>query len=461
MVGGGVTGKTVVRFLVVGAALACLVLEKSGLAIAETQLVRPEIPGYETPDWEGPLRQAVPRTLAAEYADLAILAFGLILASYFALRLRSRRWLILLAIGAVVWLGFLRKGCICSVGAIQNVVLSLSSPGYTVPFFVVLIFVLPLVFTLLFGRTFCAAVCPLGAFQELLALYPVRIPQWVDDVVGLLAHIYLGLAIVVTSISGAFLICQYDPVVSFFRLGGNWEIWLFSFGVILLGIFIARPYCRFLCPLGAIFRIFSPFSRWHLRIPPEPCILCRLCEGVCPYNAIRRPTEVESGRAERVSGSLIYGTLLVIGGLLVIFPLLGYGMGPTVSRLDRRVQLAERVWQEETGLVEGTTDASEVFRRSGIPIAELYRQAAEVEGKYRTGMAILGFWVASVLAGKWIQLRFPFPRTEYEPERGKCFSCGRCLRFCPLERKRLGLLDAESLDVYVAQQFGRTGDKAR
>ena len=460
MVRGRVTGKTAVRLLVVTAVLACLVLEKSGLAIAETQLVRPEIPGYKTPDWEAPLQQATPRTLAAEYFDLTILGLGLILASYFALRLRSRRWLLLLAVGAVVWLGFLRKGCICSIGAIQNVVLSLSTASYTVPMFVVLIFVLPLVFTLLFGRTFCAAVCPLGAFQELLALYPVRIPQWVDDVLGLLAHIFLGLAIVVTSISGVFVICQYDPMVSFFRLGGSWEIWLFSFGVVLLGIFVARPYCRFLCPLGAIFRILSPFSRWHLRIPPEPCILCRLCEGVCPYNAIRRPTELESARGGGRSRSALYETLVGLGCILVLFPLLAYGMGPAVSRLDRRVQLAERVWQEETGLVEGTTDASEVFRRSGIAVTELYRQAAEVEEKYRTGMAILGFWVALVLAGKWIQLRFPFPRTEYEPERGKCFSCGRCLRFCPLERKRLGLLDAESLDVYIAEQLNRTrGEK--
>jgi ferredoxin len=127
--------------------------------------------------------------------------------------------------------------------------------------------------------------------------------------------------------------------------------------------------------------------------------------------------------------------------------------------LDRRVQLAERLWQEESGIVEGTTDASEVFRRSGVALSELYRQAAEVEGKYRTGMMFLGLWVALVVGGKWVQLRFPFPRKEYEPERGKCFSCGRCLRFCPLERKRLGLLDAESLDVYIAEHLNRSRGK--
>jgi NosR/NirI family nitrous oxide reductase transcriptional regulator len=459
MLGRGPIRKTVVPSLAAVTAVSIFTFDKWSSAVAETQLVRPEIAGYETPDWQEALRQAVPRTLAGEYRDLVVLGVGLILASYFALRLRSRQGLVLLAIGAALWLGFLRKGCICSIGAIQNVVLSLSTTTYAVPLFVVLILVLPLVFTLLFGRTFCAAVCPLGAFQELIAVHPIRIPQWIDDVFGLLAPIYLGLAVLIVALSGIFVICQYDPIVSFFRLGGSWDIWLFSFGVVLLGIFVARPYCRFLCPLGAIFRILSPFSRWHLRIPPEPCILCRLCEGVCPYNAIRRPTESEPIRAEGRSRSTLYETLVVLGIVLVIFPLLGYGIGPAVSRLDRRVQLAERLWQEESGIVEGTTDASEVFRRSGVALSELYRQAAEVEGKYRTGMMFLGLWVALVVGGKWVQLRFPFPRKEYEPERGKCFSCGRCLRFCPLERKRLGLLDAESLDVYIAEHLNRSRGK--
>ena len=70
---------------------------------------------------------------------------------------------------AVGWLGFWREGCICSIGAIQNVALALGDSGYTIPASVVVLFTLPLVFTLLFGRTFCAAVCPLGGVQELVA----------------------------------------------------------------------------------------------------------------------------------------------------------------------------------------------------------------------------------------------------------------------------------------------------
>ena len=69
----------------------------------------------------------------------------------------------LLSIASVAYFGFFRKGCICSVGAIQNVVLCLVHPQYVVSFGVIAIFFLPLIMALFFGRIFCSGVCPLGA----------------------------------------------------------------------------------------------------------------------------------------------------------------------------------------------------------------------------------------------------------------------------------------------------------
>ena len=72
-------------------------------------------------------------------------------------------------------------------------------------------------FTLFFGRTFCAAVCPLGAVQELVAVRPVKVPRWLDQALGLLAYVYLGAAVMFAATGTAFLICRYDPFVGFFR----------------------------------------------------------------------------------------------------------------------------------------------------------------------------------------------------------------------------------------------------
>ena len=71
-----------------------------------------------------------------------------------------------------------------------------------VPITVAAFFLLPLAFTLFFGRTFCAAVCPLGAVQELVALRPINVPVWLDHALGLFAYVYLGAGVVFAA-SGA------------------------------------------------------------------------------------------------------------------------------------------------------------------------------------------------------------------------------------------------------------------
>ena len=129
-------------------------------------------PGYEMPVTEHP----APRGDLAEYLDVAALFAALATASWLALRRRSRRGIFALGLVSLAYFGFWRMGCVCSVGATQNVALALFDPGYAVPAAVVAFFVLPLAFTLLFGRTFCAGVCPLGAIQDVVALKPVRPP---------------------------------------------------------------------------------------------------------------------------------------------------------------------------------------------------------------------------------------------------------------------------------------------
>ena len=46
--------------------------------------------------------------------------------------------------------------------------------------------------------------------------------------------------------------------------------------VLLIGVYVGRPYCRYFCPYGVILRWLSRLSKWHVRIPPEECIKCRL-----------------------------------------------------------------------------------------------------------------------------------------------------------------------------------------
>ena len=163
------------------------------------------IPVPEFSDHEVPLAMPPdPPSGWYEAADTAALLVALSLASYFALVRRSRRGLFLLSVGSLAWFGFWRKGCVCSIGAVQNIALALGDAGYAIPLSVLLFFPLPLVFTLFFGRTFCALVCPLGAVQELVAMRSVRVPKWVDHSLGLVPYFYLGAAVGFAATGSAF-----------------------------------------------------------------------------------------------------------------------------------------------------------------------------------------------------------------------------------------------------------------
>jgi NosR/NirI family transcriptional regulator, nitrous oxide reductase regulator len=430
------------------------------LARGADLLPLPSFTNHEVPDTQNPATSAErmkyleqtaeaagvelcqPRAGVLDYLDIAALVGCLSLASYFALVRRSRRGLFLLAIASLLWLGFWRKGCVCPIGAIQNVTLAMFDSTYAVPLTVVAFFVLPLAFTLFFGRSFCASVCPLGAVQELVALRPVRVPAWLDHTLGLLAYVYLGAAVALASTGTAFIICRYDPFVGLFRMSGGLGMLLVGAGFLAVGIFVGRPYCRWLCPYGAILGLLSKVSWRRVRIPPKDCIQCKLCEDACPYGAIRGPTVVQPVGQRRKGRRRLAAAIV----LLPVLPVLGYwvaaGLGPTLARLHPNVQLAEQMWLEdnEEGYKEAcpANDATDNFRNTGRDVRELYGEAAGVITRTRTAAAWLGGWAGLVIGVKLIHLAIRRRRTEYQPDPASCVSCGRCFWYCPNEQARQG-----------------------
>jgi hypothetical protein len=108
--------------------------------------------------------------------------------------------------------------------------------------------------------------------------------------------------------------------------------------------------------------------------------------------------------------------------------------------MDPDFRLAERIRSEDLGLVQDTTDASDAFRSSGRPVGELYLQAIEIRGRYQRLGGWLGAWVGLVIAVKLVSLSIRRKRVDYQPDRSRCVSCGRCYWYCPGEQVRLGLI---------------------
>jgi polyferredoxin len=241
--------------------------------------------GYVTPEVQRPL----PTSIGRQLFDLGLLAGALGLAAWLVLHQRSRRYVVLLATACLVYFGFIREGCICPIGSIQNVTTAMVDPSYAIPYFVIGIFMLPLVAALFFGRVFCSGVCALGAIQEVVLLKPIEVPRRLDRALGSLRWIYLAAAIgfaVLPAVSRDFIICRFDPFVGFFRFTGPFHMFLFGGALLLLGVFVGRPYCRYLCPYGALLSVFSRYAWRSVTITPDRELDCGLCEKACPYGAI-------------------------------------------------------------------------------------------------------------------------------------------------------------------------------
>jgi NosR/NirI family transcriptional regulator, nitrous oxide reductase regulator len=243
--------------------------------------------GYKTP----PVQKPLPRQYWLQVLDVVLLAGAMGVSVWLVLSRRSRKWLLALSIGSLAYFGFYREGCICPIGSIQNVAVALTDPKYSIPIVVVATFFLPLLVAIFFGRAFCGGVCALGAIQELMVLKPVEVPRRLDRALGWLRYVYLGLAIffaVKPALGRDFLICRFDPFVDLFRRTGPPHMLIAGGLFLALGMFVGRPYCRYLCPYGGLLAWCSRLSHRGVTITPDKELDCGLCTGACPYGAIEK-----------------------------------------------------------------------------------------------------------------------------------------------------------------------------
>lgn len=409
--------------------LLFLMLGWHAVMVAQDRFPRPEFEsGYVYPEHQMPLQRAP----YWEYIDLALLIGTLSLASWLALKKRSREGLLWLSVFSLAYFGFVREGCVCPVGSVQNVALALFNSDYTIPITVLLFFIIPLVYALAFGRVFCAGVCPLGAIQELTGFRPVKLPKAVESVMISVPFIYLGLAVLSAATESQFLICRYDPFVGIFRLNAPYTMVIFGGLLLVAGIFINRPYCRYFCPYGVLLNIFSRFSSRHLTITPAECTNCRLCEDVCPYDAIlssdvSAPPEEPQKERRRFLVYVLLIPLFAAGGLLLF-----RNLSPALTGLNSNVQLAREIRAEKENGIPAVSKAALAFKEAGKTETELFAEELKIHERFRKGSSWVGLFLGISFGLSLVSLATRTRRAGYVPHKGKCYSCGRCFKYCPV-----------------------------
>ncbi len=188
------------------------------------------------------------------------------------------------------------------------------------------------ILTLLFGRVYCSAICPLGIFQDIL----IRIEKWFRKKKifryrkpGWWRYVFLGMAVLSLLVGFMALFNLLDPFSNFGRIfsslgkplailinnaaaaiseksglavinrypikGFDVATLIFPFLVISLLIFLTwkhgRLFCNFICPVGTVLGLFSRFSLFSISLDKTKCNQCGKCAARCKAGCISIKTQ--------------------------------------------------------------------------------------------------------------------------------------------------------------------------
>ena len=406
----------------------------SKIAVAQNRFPKPDFEsGYEYPD----IHYAVPNEPLWVTVDIIMLVLLMSIVAWAIIRKKTRMPVIWVSIASVSYFGFYRSGCVCSVGSIQNIALAFVDNTYVLPLSVLLFFILPIVFAFFFGRVFCAGVCPFGALQELVNIKNYRLSRAVTTVLEMIPWIYLIFVILYAVTRSSFILCRFDPFIGIFRLGG--DIGMITFGALLLitSLFIGRPFCRFICPYGALLNIFSRVSIWKVEITSIPCINCDLCHNACPVDAIKPPydNKVKESRQHGVKRILIY--FIVLPLMAVIGAVLLRSVSGELSKANKDVRLYDMVMLHEVAPRDILSLELEAFYGQGTSIEELIQKYETIQSEFKFYSTIAGALIGLVVGFALIGLSLKRTRKQYEIDNAACVACGRCFNYCP--QNKIGL----------------------
>lgn len=192
----------------------------------------------------------------------------------------------------------------CPIGSFQAV---MAGRDHKFPFYVAGFLIMVGAFC---GRFVCGWLCPFGLVQDLVYKIPFfkklhSLPgeRWLRRIkYVILVGFVIVLPMVVVDVTGlgkpwfCKYICPSGTLLGGIPLAlGNPALrsvlgWLFTWKfailvlLLLLSLLVYRPFCRYLCPLGAIYGAFNPVALYRFQVDKDACTNCGACKKVCPMD---------------------------------------------------------------------------------------------------------------------------------------------------------------------------------
>ncbi|MCR1955971.1 4Fe-4S binding protein [Clostridioides mangenotii] len=203
----------------------------------------------------------------------------------------------------------------CPIGSLQAVI---GTVKYNLSFYVIGLMTL---FGVIFGRFICGWLCPFGFFEDLLHKIPskkIKVSNKINNILKYLKYIILIFFVLLFPM---LLVNEFGISPPYFceficpagTLGAGIPLvllnkslrgavgYLFAWKMLILiviiiaSIFIYRPFCRYLCPLGAFYSLFNKVSFIKYEIDENKCTSCNACTQKCKMNIqiYKKPNSIE------------------------------------------------------------------------------------------------------------------------------------------------------------------------